>query len=380
MYDSIKRPFSEIDEYSTAEQEGNNNLGFDDELSPFVNGFMDRWVIRMRGLPYRATKKEVELFFSDVDVVPVKVCFAQLRSGRASGEALVEFDSKDSLEKAYGLNKENFLEHGRYIEMFDSSPDAIDIVSGAKASVPIEEICDTNTSVIKMRGMPFTAGSKEVTDFLQLKNIVPVRIHHVKDRIGRPAGMCYVELKSDSDAGTALTLDHAFMGSRYVEVFSSTHNQLAKDVNSGVMTVETQFAGANPNFGDDRGFGGRGFRGGRGRGRGRGRNFRGGGKGFGGRGRGRRGQGRWITTTVPQPMSGGMGGDRYRSRGGFGFGSSRGGGGYGPEHPRGRGGYRDLGPRWNPNQPMGSQGPWQYDEGHPGGSGYRGGFQGGNGY
>merc|ERR1719233_1265796 len=209
--------------------------------------------------------------------------------------------------------------------------------------------------------MPFTAGSKEVTDFLQLKNIEPVRIHHVKDRIGRPAGMCYVELKSDSDAGTALTLDHAFMGSRYVEVFSSTHKQLAQDVNSGVMTVETQFAGAIPNFGDDSGFGSRGSRGGRGRGRGRG--FRRGGKGFGGRGGGgRRGQSRWITTTVSQPMSDERGGGRYSSRGDFGFGSSSGRGGYG------------VGPRWNPNGPMGSQGPWGYGGGHPGGLGYRGGF------
>jgi len=408
MYNSAigtKRPFSEVDENTqevTVKYE-NKKLCLEDSMevsSPFENGFMNRWVVRMRGLPYRATTKEVETFFSDADVLPYKVFFAQLRDGRASGEALVEFDSKENLDKAYTMNKKNFLDHDRYIELFDSTPDAIDLISGAKANVPIEEICDTDTCVIKMRGLPFTAGTEEVREFLQLKGLEPLRVHHVKDRIGRPAGMCYIELATKEDADVALTLDRAFMGKRYVEVSSSTHAQLATDVNRGVMTVGTQFTGAASGFGRGRGdFGGRGFfRGGRGRGRGRdglgfgGRGF--GGRGFGGRGfggRGRGGQSSWITTTVPQ--SGGMGGGGMRGSRGGGYGSA-------PSQP----------PRCNPQQmqtphngpqhgfggPQERYGLGQGGRGYEGGSGYQrgrgqgnlrgsgyqrgGGYQGGSGY
>jgi len=320
MYESengSKRPFTEMEDENTSEELRYTKPRLGGE-TPFVNGYMNRWVVRMRGLPYRATRNDVETFFSDVDVVPVQVCFAELRNGRSSGEALVEFDSKENIEKAFKKNKENFLEHDRYIELFDSTPDAIDIVSGAKANIPVEKICDTNTSVVKMRGLPFTAGTKEVEDFLKLKNLDPVRVHHVKDRIGRPAGMCYIELESKEDVDMALTLDRAFMGSRYVEVFASTHIQLAKDVNRGVMTVETQYPGAGPIFKRGRGKGkglggggtfsfGRGYGGSRRGYRGRGR----GGLGFNGRGRGM-GKGAWISTTVVPPTTrmdrGGRGG------------------------------------------------------------------------
>jgi len=421
MYDSVvgsKRRFTELEDDLPKEEQSFNdepkeeqsysNDYFNGEPSctkprlggdtPFVNGYMDRWVVRMRGLPYRATKEEVESFFADVDVAPVKICFAQLRSGRSSGEALIEFDSKENLDKAYEKNKEDFHGHGRYIELFDSTPDAIDLVSGAKANIPVEEICDTSTSVVKLRGLPFTAGTEEVQDFLRLKDLDPVRIHHVKDRIGRPAGMCYVELVSKEDADVALTLNKSYMGSRYVEVFPSTHDQLAKDVNRGVMTVEAQFAGGAPRGrGNYSGRGYRGFsRGGRGRGLGRGRG-RGGlgywGKGRGGRGGGFRGRGRgmsqgsWISTTVVQPPA-------AMSRGGYGSARGRGRRGSPTSHQVQQAPWnqQQAPAPWNPNQMQmppngqhqGFDGPQnQYGVGHQSGPGFQGessGYQNGSGF
>jgi len=370
MYESgngSKRHFTEVEDENTSEELSRTKPRLGGE-TPFVNGYMNRWVVRMRGLPYRATKNDVNTFFSDVEVIPVRVCFAELRNGRSSGEALVEFESKDNFDKAFKKNKENFLDHDRYIELFDSTPDAIDIVSGAKANIPVEKICDTSTTVVKMRGLPFTAGTEEVEDFLKLKNIDPVRVHHVKDRMGRPAGLCYIELESKEDADIALTLDRAFMGSRYVEVFSSTHIQLAKDVNRGVMTVETQFAGAGPTFGRRRGKG----KGGGGSFSGRGnwgfcRGFRGRGQGeFGVNVRGRgMGKGAWISTTVVSPAAG-------RGRGEYGA----------SEHQQMPWNQPAALAPWNQNQtqmsPMvqdgfnGSQGQYQSGQGYHRGSNFHG--------
>jgi len=371
MYESgngSKRHFTELEDENTLEKLSSTKPRLGGE-TPFVNGYMNRWVVRMRGLPYSCHEERCRNVFSDVDVIPVRVCFAKLRNGRSSGEALVEFESKNNIDKAFQKNKENFLEHDRYIELFDSTPDAMDIVSGAKSNIPVEKICDTCTSVVKLRGLPFTAGTEEVEDFLGLKNIVPVRVHHVKDRMGRPAGLCYIELESKEDADTALSLDRAFMGSRYVEVFASTHIQLAKDVNRGVMTAETQFAGAGPNFGRGRGKGkgGRsGFSGRRSRGfrrgfRGRGR----GGLGFNGRGRGM-GKGAWISTTVVPPAAG------------------RGRGEYGASQPHQMPWNQPASSeQWNPNQSQmssmvqqefdGSQGLHQLGQSYHSGTNFNGG-------
>jgi len=73
--------------------------------------------VHMRGLPFRATEDDVFDFFRPV--APTHVTFNTDHTGRASGEADVEFASHDDAVRAMSKDKQN-MNH-RYIELFLNS-------------------------------------------------------------------------------------------------------------------------------------------------------------------------------------------------------------------------------------------------------------------
>ena len=75
--------------------------------------------VRLRGLPFEATKSDIAQFFNGFSITPYGINITMDQDGRPSGEAYVEFASPDQVEKALAKNKEK-IGH-RYIEIFNSS-------------------------------------------------------------------------------------------------------------------------------------------------------------------------------------------------------------------------------------------------------------------
>ncbi|XP_056643648.1 heterogeneous nuclear ribonucleoprotein H-like [Diorhabda carinulata] len=73
--------------------------------------------VHMRGLPFKATENDIADFFKPV--MPVNIRLIQDSSGRASGEADVEFDSHEDAVRAMSKDK-GHMQH-RYIELFLNS-------------------------------------------------------------------------------------------------------------------------------------------------------------------------------------------------------------------------------------------------------------------
>lgn len=76
----------------------------------------DRFIIKLRGLPWNSTAKDVLDFLQNVEVINGEkgVHMAVGRDGRANGEAYVECATSNDLDTAFGYNK-NMIGH-RYIE------------------------------------------------------------------------------------------------------------------------------------------------------------------------------------------------------------------------------------------------------------------------
>lgn len=76
-----------------------------------------RNIIKLRGLPWNSTAKDIIDFLKDCEVVDgdkgVHLAISH-RDGRPNGEAFVELASPDDVDKAFEYNK-NVLGH-RYIE------------------------------------------------------------------------------------------------------------------------------------------------------------------------------------------------------------------------------------------------------------------------
>ncbi|XP_052006670.1 heterogeneous nuclear ribonucleoprotein H3 isoform X2 [Xyrauchen texanus] len=76
-------------------------------------------MLRLRGLPFGCSKEEIVQFFSGLKIVPNGITLPMDYQGRSTGEAFVQFASKEIAEKALGKHKER-IGH-RYVEIFKSS-------------------------------------------------------------------------------------------------------------------------------------------------------------------------------------------------------------------------------------------------------------------
>eukprot|EP01012_Entosiphon_sulcatum_P012028 TRINITY_DN17491_c0_g1_i1.p1 TRINITY_DN17491_c0_g1~~TRINITY_DN17491_c0_g1_i1.p1 ORF type:complete len:407 (-),score=50.39 TRINITY_DN17491_c0_g1_i1:54-1274(-) len=75
-------------------------------------------VIRVRGLPFRATETEIQEFFKDLEIAPMGIHIVWA-SGRPTGEAFIEFRTKPHAEEALKLNRR--VMGSRYIEIFPAT-------------------------------------------------------------------------------------------------------------------------------------------------------------------------------------------------------------------------------------------------------------------
>lgn len=92
------------------------------DLSPGLEGRgCLGYVLRLRGLPYSATREDVEKFFETIEIHKGEegVVFSCTASGRPTGEAYVEFLSEEAQLEAMKRHKEHM--GSRYIELFKST-------------------------------------------------------------------------------------------------------------------------------------------------------------------------------------------------------------------------------------------------------------------
>jgi heterogeneous nuclear ribonucleoprotein F/H len=75
--------------------------------------------LRMRGLPFSATKEDIYRFFEEYNAILDTIVLTYRSDGRATGEAYVGFESPDDSKRAMELHKKTM--GSRYIELFLSN-------------------------------------------------------------------------------------------------------------------------------------------------------------------------------------------------------------------------------------------------------------------
>ncbi|KAF5270437.1 hypothetical protein FQR65_LT05625 [Abscondita terminalis] len=96
-----------------------------------MNGSDEDGCVRLRGLPFGCSKEEIAQFFTGLEIVPNGITLLTDCSGRSSGEAYVQFVSKEVAEKALLKHREK-IGH-RYIEIFRSSLSEVQSVLGVNS-------------------------------------------------------------------------------------------------------------------------------------------------------------------------------------------------------------------------------------------------------
>ena len=76
-------------------------------------------ILRMRGLPFSATKDDIAKFFEKYNPVIDSIVMTYRSDGRATGEAYVGFESPEASKEAMELHRKSM--GNRYIELFLSN-------------------------------------------------------------------------------------------------------------------------------------------------------------------------------------------------------------------------------------------------------------------
>eukprot|EP00099_Drosophila_melanogaster_P022601 NP_650120.1 glorund, isoform A [Drosophila melanogaster] len=185
--------------------------------------------VRLRGLPWSATHKEILDFLENVNVTNGSAGIHLVTSrvdGKNTGEAYVEVASQEDVEEARKLNKAS-MGH-RYIEVFTATP--------KEAKEAMRKISGHGTAfVVKLRGLPYAVTEQQIEEFFSGLDIKTDRegILFVMDRRGRATGEAFVQFESQDDTEQALGRNREKIGHRYIEIFRSSIAEMKRATGAG---------------------------------------------------------------------------------------------------------------------------------------------------
>ncbi|XP_029172173.1 heterogeneous nuclear ribonucleoprotein H2 isoform X2 [Nylanderia fulva] len=181
------------------------------------------YVVKMRGLPWSTTVDEIMKFFGDCSISNGKngVHMTMSREGRPSGEAYVEMDTPEDIEKACKRDRDH-MGH-RYIEVFKAKRGEMDWVV-KRSGLNLENAMDDGC--VRLRGLPFGCSKEEIAQFFSGLEILPNGISLPTDYTGRSTGEAYVQFVNKDVAERALQKHKEKIGHRYIEIFRSSLSEV----------------------------------------------------------------------------------------------------------------------------------------------------------
>ncbi|XP_036330141.1 RNA-binding protein fusilli-like isoform X1 [Rhagoletis pomonella] len=228
-------------------------------------------IIRMRGLPYDCTAKQVlDFFTTGEDPCNVLdgsegVLFVKKPDGRATGDAFVLFTNESDAPKALSRHRESIGQ--RYIELFRSTTAEVQQVLNRSmdprtyeanhqppliAQLPAMPLSllpqhlitsGTTKNCIRLRGLPYEALVEHILHFLDdfAKHIIYQGVHMVINAQGQPSGEAFIQMDSEESARLcALRKHNQFMmfgkKYRYIEVFQCSGDDMNMVLNGGLQS------------------------------------------------------------------------------------------------------------------------------------------------
>ncbi|XP_073695474.1 G-rich sequence factor 1 [Garra rufa] len=197
-------------------------------------------VVRLRGLPFSSTEKDIINFFSGLEIVEDGVTIVLDRKGRSSGDAFVQFATKEMAELA--LKKDREVIGNRYIEIFPSRKSEIlvqygrgrnetsAITPGAEETPRTMKTANSSISTtqnfIHMRGLPYEATGEDIVKFFAPIKLVKVLVEYGPE--GRSTGEADAYFRTHQDAVLAMSKDREYIMKRFIELFLNSSASMEK--------------------------------------------------------------------------------------------------------------------------------------------------------
>ncbi|KAH1006101.1 hypothetical protein HUJ05_006869 [Dendroctonus ponderosae] len=166
----------------------------------------NEFIAKLRGLPWSATPDDISKFLGDEGVKRVHLTLS--KEGRPSGEAFVELETEEDLQRAESKDKEHM--GSRYIEVFRVNRAEMEWVV-KRSGTPYN---GNEDGCVRLRGLPFGCSKEEVAQFFTGLEIVPNGITLLTDYSGRSSGEAYVQFANRELAERALEKHREKIGHR----------------------------------------------------------------------------------------------------------------------------------------------------------------------
>ncbi|KFQ24959.1 G-rich sequence factor 1, partial [Merops nubicus] len=179
------------------------------------------FLIRAQGFPFSCTEEDVLTFFDSCRIRNGEngIHFLLNRDGRRRGDALIELESKEDVQRA--LEKNLRYMGPRYVKVFEVHDSDVE---GLLRSLR-DESQAMNDGVVLLRGLPFSSTEEDIADFFSGLKITEIVFVY---RGERRTGEAFVQFAAPSMAAKALLRHREYMGSRYIEVYVSRKHHMQR--------------------------------------------------------------------------------------------------------------------------------------------------------
>ena len=192
-------------------------------------------VLRLRGLPWQATKIDIEEFFAQSDAkleggVHIALNFgaaptASLRHLRLDRRREARHVAQPRLHR-HPLHRALRVERGaasgprRHRRQGGRGPRCAVLAHHRRPGL-VKWSAQGYEGVVRMRGLPYSAQAEDVIEFFAGLNVSEEGIHMIVLPDGRPSGEAYVELAEPNDVAAAMKRHKNKIDSRYIELFQA---------------------------------------------------------------------------------------------------------------------------------------------------------------
>lgn len=196
----------------------------------------DGSVVKLRGLPFRASLEDVLRFFLGFELTTSSIYFKRHPDGRPSGEAFVVFDSPEEAQRACQKDRETFGDKfgDRYVRVYPTlESDLADMHLACQQQHMVQQGHSHMhlDSVVKMKSLPFDATQLDIIHFFEAYKLKPNGVQLVVRSDNKPTGEAFVDFESYEEAACAMReKDHKVFnekfGDRYVRLIQVSRKEM----------------------------------------------------------------------------------------------------------------------------------------------------------
>lgn len=199
---------------------------------------LDGSVVKMKGLPFKATTEDVIKFFLSFTLKGDHIYFKRHPDGRPNGEAFVLFENPEEARRATQKDRETFGEKfgDRYVRVYPTlESDVSDMQSAVLQQNMVHQQAGHghvhSDSVVKIKSLPFDATQLDIIQFFEGLRLKPNGVQLVVRSDNKPTGEAFVDFENSEEATKGIReKDHKIFsekfGDRYVRLIQVSRKEM----------------------------------------------------------------------------------------------------------------------------------------------------------